>query len=118
MTTLPVACSGDVTAAAGALPFAGATVGKWTAGTVEETAATSLKVDDSFVLHTATCTFSFTGSSPPSPTPVTGTATVTLSATAPGLVANGQLVLRAGDSATDPYGNTLLADSSRRLHSS
>ncbi|KOU61527.1 hypothetical protein ADK57_27640 [Streptomyces sp. MMG1533] len=114
MAGRPVAVQGEVSATAGQKPFEGADSGKWTAGTVNETASDTLKVDGSFVLHQASCAFTFTGKA--GQTPVSGSSTVELTPTTDKLFADGTGVLLDGDAAGDAYGNTLKASSAGRLH--
>ncbi|MEU2391314.1 hypothetical protein [Streptomyces sp. NPDC007369] len=111
-----VAGKGDVEATVGTKPFTGADSGKWTAGSVEVTASTTLKAGGAFVLHAASCTFSFDGKNAAGP--VKGTSAVALEAKASLLQPGGRPVLLHGDSAEDGFGNTLEVTSARPLRSS
>ncbi|MEU8471616.1 hypothetical protein AB0F30_27540 [Streptomyces sp. NPDC029006] len=110
-----VVVRGGVSATVGTSPFKSADSGTWTAGAVVETPSSLVTVGDSPVLHQASCVFAFVGKA--GQAPVSGASTVTLTATAGGLLADGEGVLLDGDSAQDEYGNTLKAGSSAALRS-
>lgn len=84
-----------------------ADTGKWTAGTVQETADSKLSADGAAVLHQAECTFTFAGTLGKPPKPVGDSSTVTLRPNRTTLQAGQTAVLLDGDSAHDSFGNTL-----------
>ena len=103
MAGAAVARSGDVSAAAGATPYTGATSGTWTAGTPELTTSGVLSSDGRAAVVKARCSFSFSGTN--GQTGVTGSSTVTLEPGGRALTAAGVCPLVDGDTAEDSFGN-------------
>jgi hypothetical protein len=101
--------AGEVTATAGTTMYPPAVAGAWVAGPVIETASGRHGSGGVPFLREARCTFNFTGvGPPPAQPPLAASSTVVL---APRTTQRRRAwkVLRDGDSATDQYGNQLMA---------
>lgn len=116
MALKPVAVEGDVSATAGTTLFSGAQSGTWTAGPIQLSSWSKLKVGGTATIWKAICLFSFSGLNGSGAT-VVGTSTVTLTADSTKLQGASNNVLRDGDSETDSYGNKLEARAPGKLRS-
>jgi hypothetical protein len=104
-----VAVTAEVTATPGTVLLEGAKSGSWTAGPIDYTSYSKLKVGGRSAIHQATCTFTFAGDA-------SGTDVVTLTAQPKKTQRGHSSVLVDGDSKTSKYGNQLKVSAAGKLH--
>jgi len=109
--SITVALDGDVQATPGSIPPGNCTPAPgWTAGPVIYTDGVKIKVDGTWIITKAECTFTWTGAPPPPGcSPTSTTSKVTLNGTSTKLLDNGKAIIRNNDFAQDSYLNTLTA---------
>jgi hypothetical protein len=109
--SITVALNGDVIATPGSIPPGNCTPAPgWTAGPIIYTNGMKIKVDGTWVITKAECTFIWTGTPPPPGcVPVATNSKVTLNPDTTKLKDNSKDILRNGNTAQDSYLNTLTA---------